>query len=95
MDESLRSVLLGLATDPQKMSEYLRDRESYLALAGVSPEACAALLEGDQEKVADLVGAGHGHHTDMQEQNFHKKKKGKGKGTAKKSGKKTSKKTRK
>jgi hypothetical protein len=97
MDESLRCVLLGLATDPQEMNRYLMDRKSYLTLAGLSPEACKALLDGDQEKVADLVGAGPGNHTQMNEQNSHKKNNGKkgkkGEKGAKKASKKTTKRT--
>lgn len=75
MDESLKSLLLGLATDPQELTDYLKDRESYLAVAGLSPEAREALLAGDQERVAELVGGGRGHHTDMHVQESMKKKK--------------------
>jgi hypothetical protein len=79
MEEALKALLLNLATDPRKLSEYLKERESYVGLTTLSAEARDAVLAGDQERVARLVGAAvAGHTTIVMGKQYHKKKKKKG-----------------
>ena len=56
MEKEVMTFLVELATSPGRLSEYLNDREAYLERTALSPEARAAVLSGDQDKIATLAG---------------------------------------
>ena len=75
MDQALKTFLVEMATDPGKLSEYLRDRETYLAGTELSQEARVAVLSGDQAKVGALMGGVLGGHTKKTAMKIHKRRK--------------------
>ena len=79
MDEPTKTLLLNLAMNPQEMAAFLSDRESYLDRAGLGAAAREAILAGDQERVAAILGADGARHTaNYQEQINDKTRKPKG-----------------
>ena len=57
MDTALRTFLVDLAMDRDKLAEFARDREAYVARFPLAPDVRAAILAGDEMGIA-IIAAG-------------------------------------
>jgi len=57
MSKDLKAYMVGLAIDPEQLSDFILDSEKAMERAGISPEHRDVLLSGDQGRIfAALAG---------------------------------------
>jgi hypothetical protein len=87
MSERLKTFLVGLASDPERMSRFVVDPAGELDGAGLSPDEKAAVLARDSARLRRALGVGPADHmTVINNKKKKKKKKTQGKPAGKKAG---------